>query len=102
MNLNINDLCGVGGNLQLVLSYDDLKQVCFDLFNEERIRQEEQKRNENGGLVDSKEAMRLLGVKAETLWRWHNNGYLCHVKIGNRNFYRLSDLERIVGENERN
>ena len=102
MNLNFNELCGVGGNLQLVLSYDDLKQVCFDLFNEERNRQEEQKRSENGGLVDSKEAKRLLGVKAETLWRWHNMGYLCHTKIGNRNFYKRSDIEKILGENERN
>ena len=100
--LNFNDLCGTGKNLQLVLSYDDLKQVCFDLFNEERIRQEKIKENEKGDLVDSKQAMELLGVKAETLWRWNKNGYLCHSKTGKRNFYKRGDLEKILQKDREN
>lgn len=91
-----------GTNVQLVVNYNDLKEICFDLVKEAFDQQKKLKEQENGGLLDSKEAMKMLGVKAETLWRWHNMGYLCHTKIGNRNFYKRSDIEKILGENERN
>ena len=73
-----------------------MKRVCADLYNEERIRQEKIKESENDGMLSAKQAMDMLGVKAETLWRWHNRGYLCHVKVGNRNYYKRCDLEEIL------
>ena len=93
---------GIGNNLQLVVSYDDLKRVCADLYNEERIRQEKIKESENDGMIDSKQAMAMLGVKAETLWRWHKSGYLCHYKVGNRNYFKRCDLERILRKEDVN
>lgn len=93
---------GIGNNLQLVVSYEDLKRVCADLYNEERIRQEKIKESDNDGMLSAKQAMDMLGVKAETLWRWHNRGYLCHVKVGNRNYYKRCDLERILRKEDVN
>lgn len=100
--IKVDDFNGTMNDLQLVIRYEDLKKVCADLYNEERIRQEKLKENENNGMLSNKEAMEMLGVKAETLWRWHNSGYLCHVKVGNRNYYKRCDLERILQNQQEN
>ncbi len=86
-------------NIMLMIRVDDLKEAVSYLFNEERKRQEKIKENENDGLIDSKQAKEMLNVKTGTLWRWNNSKYLCAVKIGNRNYYRLNDVKRILQKN---
>ena len=87
--MDIQKIITDGTNVQLVVNYNDLKEICFDLVKEAFDQQKKLKEQENDGLLDSKEAMKMLGVKSETLWRWHNMGYLCHTKIGNRNYISL-------------
>ena len=101
MNL-LNEMNTTGNSVQFVVGYDDLKKVCEDLFNQERIRQEQLKKKENNGMLNNKQAMEMLGVKAETLWRWHKSGYLRHVKVGNRNYFKRCDLERILQNQQEN
>ncbi len=96
--MDIQNLIAEGGNVQLVINVNDLKEICSYLYNEERIRQEKQKEQENDGLLDSKEVKEMLNVKNETLWRWNQNGYLPHVKIGCRNYYRREDVDKILGK----
>lgn len=53
-------------------------------------------------LIPAREAVAMLGnPDRSTLWRWTQKyGYLTPVKIGARNFYKASDIERIIKQNE--
>lgn len=84
------------GNIQLVVSLNDLKELCAYFVMQELERQEKLKEQENDGLLDTKQVMELLNVKEATLGRWHNRGYLCHIKIGFRNYYHREDVEEML------
>ncbi len=81
------------------LNAADLERVIRKIHAEEReriraeIRAQETDRN-----VTRKEALRLLGVAAGTLWKWGKEGYLTPVYVGSKVYYRKSDLERILGK----
>ena len=47
-------------------------------------------------LIKPKDAAEQLGVNLTTLWRWHNEGYLKKVYIGDKPRYRQSDIDRIL------
>lgn len=84
------------GNIQLVVSLDDLKELCSYFVKQELERLEKLKEQENDGLLDSKQVMELLKVKLGTLWRWNKSGYLPSVKIGCRNYYHRADVEQML------
>ena len=84
------------GNIQLVVSLNDLKELCSYFVQQEFERQEKLKEQENDGLLDSKQVKEMLNVKNETLWRWHKSGYLPHIKIGCRNYYHREDVEEML------
>ena len=101
--MDIQNLISNGSTSQLLLvSINDLKEICSHLYNEERIRQEKKKEQENDGCLDSKQVMEKLNVKRETLWRWNKSGYLRHKKTGGRNSYRREDVDKILGKREKN
>lgn len=44
--------------------------------------------------------MEMLGVCRGTLWRWNKIGYLCHLNVGGKRRYKMSDVMRIIeGDN---
>ena len=47
-----------------------------------------------------KEVAEMLGVSKSTLWRWNKSGYLCHTKCGRKPFYKKSDIDKLMGNNE--
>ncbi len=42
-----------------------------------------------------------LNIVPSTLWRWNKRGYLVPVKVGGENRYRSTDLDRILGIEQR-
>lgn len=97
--MDIQTLIANSGTSQLLLvSFNDLKEICSYLYNEERLRQEKLKEQENDGLLDSKQVMKLLKVKIGTLWRWNKSGYLPCRKIGCRNYWSREVVEEIRGK----
>lgn len=96
--MDIQNLIANSSKLQLVINFNDLKDVCSYLYNEERIRQEKLKEQENDGLISTKEVMELLHVSEATLGRWKRKGYLCPKKNGGRNGYYREDVYEILGK----
>ena len=84
------------GNIQLVVSLDDLKELCSYFVKQELDRLDKLKEQENDGLLDSKQVKEMLKVMDGTLWKWNKRGYLRHVKIGSRNYYHREDVEKIL------
>lgn len=47
-------------------------------------------------LLTPREVTELLDVNLTTLWRWHKEGYLTKVYIGDKPRYKQSDIDRIL------
>lgn len=79
------------------LNADDLKEIISGIVREERERTvlEERERKEHG-TVGRKEAAKMLGVSASTLWKWDKCGYLTPVKVGTKVLYRYRDIESML------
>ena len=65
------------------------------------IRTEEQERKRRAAekeiMLDEETVQHRLGKSRATLWRWNISGYLIRYKVGGKNCYKLSDIERIEG-----
>ena len=55
------------------------------------------KEKDDDALLTKKEVMERLGVSSTTLWNWKNDRYLLPVKVGRKVFYRLSDINQLLG-----
>jgi len=84
-------------NVTVSVRPEDLKEFALFLVGEieaNRAKEIQQQQKEKGYLTQ-RETEKRLNVKAATLWRWKNANYLVPVKVGKRNMYRLSDIERV-------
>lgn len=46
-------------------------------------------------MLDEAAVLKRLGKSRATLWRWNVSGYLTCYKVGGKNCYKQSDVERI-------
>jgi hypothetical protein len=53
------------------------------------------KEAENDVMIDEAVVIKRLRKSRATLWRWNANGYLPCYKLGGKNQYKQSDVERI-------
>ena len=81
-------------NISVTVSVADLKEFAMFLIDEvQTAKAGEQKPEE---YLTPQEVAEQLGVSTNTLWRWNNTKYLCHVKVGRKPFYRKSDVIKIM------
>lgn len=70
-------------------------QQAIDAYKEEQERIA--KENEQGDLVGSKEAKRLLhGISDATLWRYVQQGILTKKSVGGKIFYSRSQILKLM------
>lgn len=84
----------VGTNVQLVVNVTDLKE----LFLEWQAEAEANKIAEKEEVYKTvEEAAAILHRDRSSLWRWAKSGYLIPIKVGAKLFYRMSDIEKLMG-----
>ena len=83
------------GNVQLVLSASDLKELLLGLMAEVSQKNEDQEEKEDVEM-SSDEVAKRLGVTKTTLWRWQKTGYLIPTKVGRKCFYHSSQIEKLM------
>jgi hypothetical protein len=83
---------------QYVIGKDDLEEIINGIVDArmKRFFDNKKKEAEADQLITPKDAAEQLGVNLTTLWRWHNEGYLVKVYIGNKPRYKQSDIDRIL------
>ncbi len=83
---------------QYVIGKDDLEEIINGIVDTrmQRFFDNKKKEAEADQLIKPKEAAEQLGVNLTTLWRWHNEGYLKKVYVGDKPRYKQSDIDRIL------
>lgn len=93
----IADLIKQNQNVQLVVSASDLRELVNEWYDEREAQKEaERKSIVESERISSTDAEKSLGVTSATLWRWAKNGYLVPIKVGRKNVYLKSDIDRIL------
>ena len=93
----IADLIKQNQNVQLVVSASDLRELVNEWYDEREAQKEaERKSIVESERISSTDAEKTLGVTSATLWRWAKSGYLVPIKVGRKNVYLKSDIDRIL------
>ena len=85
------------GNVQVVCTIDDLRQLFTEWRDEQREndRQEREQQTKQDEYLSTEDVCKLLSVTKPTLWRWAQIKYLVPVKVGRKNYYRVADIEAL-------
>ena len=96
--MNIDEILRTEAKLTLSVSAADLKIIKEAKEQmEATIRAETEER-----YLSSTETAKKLGVDRSTLWRWKKRRYLLPVYIGGQPRYKLSDINQLLNNEERN
>ena len=85
-------------NIKLEITSEDLRNFSEELIsravNEVATAMQD---NKEDCLLGKEETKKRLGVCDATLWHWDKKGYLKPVKVGSKVKYRESDVNKILG-----
>jgi excisionase family DNA binding protein len=85
------------GNVTIAVTLSDLKQFAQELIQITKQELEQKITDANTESYPSpEEVAKMLGVDRSTLWRWNKRGYLCHIEVGGKRCYRMSDINKIL------
>ena len=87
-----NELSGLQPDTVVITSVEVLKSAFRQWVAEQM---EEWTAKEKEVMLDEASVLKRLGKSRATLWRWNTSGYLPCYKVGGKNCYRQSDIERI-------
>jgi excisionase family DNA binding protein len=90
--MNINELIESGANITIQTTPNDLFKFLEQVA--EKIKPEKPQK-----YLSPKQVCEMLNIDNSTLWRWGQNNYLPPLKVGGKNRYRLSDIQKLM-ENE--
>ena len=89
---SISMLDSAQSNTVVITTVDVLKSAFLEWVDE--MIQTQKKANEDV-MIDEAIVIHRLRKSRATLWRWNASGYLPCYKLGGKNQYKLSDVERI-------
>ncbi|MCU6771574.1 helix-turn-helix domain-containing protein [Bacteroides cellulolyticus] len=89
--MNIKQIIESGANVQLIVNAVDLREAFLSLMQEVNLT--ENKKEET--YLTASEVCSRLKIDKTTLWRWNRDGYLKKVKVGNKPYYRQSDIDKL-------
>jgi predicted DNA-binding transcriptional regulator AlpA len=91
--MNLIDIIGERGGI-VAVSVEDLAKFGRGLIEQAKIEFANQV--DGNTPIPFDEALKILGISKTTAWRWAKEGYLVPFKVGGVNFYRKSDIQKIV------
>ncbi len=97
--MSIQEIMNAGNsNIQLVINACDLREFAMNLIDEaERMKAKpEDDHQDNDPILSADEAASYLKVSKGTLWRWEKRDILKPIKIGRKNGYHMSEIQRFM------
>ena len=89
---NVSLMDSLESNTVVITTVDVLKSAFLEWADE---REHERLKAAKEIMIDEAEVLMRLRKSRATLWRWNANGYLPCYKLGGKNQYKQSDVERI-------
>ena len=92
----ISNAIGNSGAIFLVTA-EQLQQYGYDsarMAIESYAKQQEKESRDFNVTVNS--AIQQLNVDRSTLWRWNKSGYLKHIEVGGKRYYKQSDIDEVL------
>lgn len=92
--MNLKELSNLNASVAVMVSLADLKEFVAEMVAEaaEKPQQTEET------MLSADDVCEILGISANSLWRWGKSGYLRGQKVGRRVFYRKSDVDVLQGK----
>ena len=87
--MEISDVIGKG--VSVSIGIDELRVFLSELVQKANPEKTEK-------YLSPKQVCERFDIDNSTLWRWGQNGYLPPLKLGGKNRYRLSDIEKLLGD----
>lgn len=99
MKLNFIDIAEHYPELNITIKAIDLIEAINHCVDKTRQELEQQITDANTETYPSpKRVSEILEVDLSTLWRWNKKGYLCHVEVGGKRRYKMSDINAILNK----
>ena len=98
--MDISSMIEAGGHVKFEVSGEDLRHFAEQVIEKAAQLVARPTEPQKEKWLTQKEAMQLCRVSKTTLWEWGRRGYLVPSKLGNRNMYLLSAIERILNSRQ--
>ena len=92
--INVKDLLNAQ-SVAITMSADDLQDLMKETVKETMLNLNLLQKDEDLVWLSADQVCKRLGKDRSTIWKWSKEGYLPFTKFGNRNRYKLSDVERV-------
>ena len=92
--MNLSELFNLNANVSVCVTLADLREFVGELLAEAAARPQEAEET----MLSADQVCEILGISANSLWRWGRTGYLKGQKVGRRVFYRKSDVDALQGK----
>ena len=75
------------------------KEIQEQLKNLTVILKEKQKMNPEDLVCDNQEFMQIMNISKRTAQLWRDTGYIGFSQLGNKIYYRITDIQSLLNEN---
>lgn len=85
-----------------MITKEDLQSVVSSMVENllEQFKANESKETTKENLLSTEEVRAIFHVQKSSLWVWAKRGYLKPIKLGNKNYYRQSDINELLNERQ--
>lgn len=95
--MNIYELLNENPVINITINAGQLIECIDYCVQKTRKELEQQITDANTETYPSpKKVCEILDINLSTLWRWHQRKYLCHISIGGKRRYRMSEVDAIL------
>lgn len=86
----------------LMMTAEDLQSVFSSMMETflEQQKENESKQTKKEDLLSSAEVRQLFNIQKCTLCHWVKRGYLNPIKLGNKHYYKQSDINELMNERQ--
>ena len=85
-----------------MITKEDLQSVVSSMVENllEQFKANESKETTKENLLSTEEVRAIFHVQKSSLWVWAKRGYLKPIKLGNKNYYKQSDINELLNERQ--
>ena len=101
--MNIYELLNENPVINITINAGQLIECIDYCVQKTRKELEQQITDANTETYPSpKKVCEILDINPSTLWRYNKKGYLCHIEIGGKRRFRMSDVNAILKAGRKN